>query len=65
MTVEIKVKDLDIEMLERAAGMLRAIAHPLRIAILTHLEEGNRLTVTEIHQSLQIEQSTASHHLGT
>lgn len=61
---EVKIKDLDPEMLERAASMLKAIAHPMRIAILTHLEDGKKLTVTEIHSLLNIEQSTASHHLG-
>ncbi|MFT3737141.1 MAG: metalloregulator ArsR/SmtB family transcription factor [Breznakibacter sp.] len=59
-----KIKELDTELLERAASMLKAIAHPMRIAILNHLEDGKRLTVTEIHQMLNIEQSTASHHLG-
>lgn len=59
-----KIKELDAELLERAANMLKAIAHPMRIAILNHLEDGKRLTVTEIHQMLNIEQSTASHHLG-
>ena len=61
---KMKIKDLDTEMLERAAGMLKAIAHPMRIAIMSHLEEGKKLTVTEIHQLLKIEQSTTSHHLG-
>jgi DNA-binding transcriptional ArsR family regulator len=61
---EVKIKDLDPEMLEKAAGMLKAIAHPMRIAILNHLEDGKKLTVTEIHNLLNIEQSTASHHLG-
>lgn len=44
--------------------MLKAMAHPMRIAILNFLEDGKRLTVTEIHEKLQIEQSTTSHHLG-
>jgi DNA-binding transcriptional ArsR family regulator len=61
---DVKIKDLDPEMLEKAAGMLKAIAHPMRIAILNHLEDGKKLTVTEIHNLLNIEQSTASHHLG-
>lgn len=60
----ISIKDLDAEMLERAAGMLKAIAHPLRISILSMLEEGKELTVSEIHAALNIEQSAASHHLG-
>jgi DNA-binding transcriptional ArsR family regulator len=58
------VKELDADRLEIAANMLKAIAHPLRIAMLKHLEGGKKLTVTEIHELLGIEQSTASHHLG-
>lgn len=60
--VEIKV--LDANRLDTAANMLKAIAHPMRIAILKHLEGGKKLTVTEIHELLSIEQSTTSHHLG-
>ena len=59
-----KVKELNPEKLERAANMLKAIAHPMRIAILGYLEDGKKLTVTEIHELLNIEQSTTSHHLG-
>ena len=62
--MEMKIQDLDAAQLERAAGMLKAIAHPMRIAILSFLEDGKKLTVTEIHQLLNIEQSTTSHHLG-
>lgn len=56
--------DLTPEQLEKAAGMLKAIAHPVRIAILNLLEEGKKLSVTELHELLKIEQSAASHHLG-
>jgi DNA-binding transcriptional ArsR family regulator len=59
-----KISNLTPEQLERASNMLKAIAHPLRIAILNHLENGKKLTVTEIHELLNIEQSTTSHHLG-
>lgn len=59
-----KVSELNIEQLEEAASMLKAIAHPMRIAILSFLEDGKKMTVTEIHRKLQIEQSTTSHHLG-
>lgn len=59
-----KLNELTIEQLEQAANMLKAIAHPMRIAILNILEGGNTLTVTEIHEQLGIEQSTTSHHLG-
>lgn len=59
-----KISNLTPEQLEKASNMLKAIAHPLRIAILNHLENGKKLTVTEIHELLNIEQSTTSHHLG-
>ncbi len=58
------VKDINIEKLEIAADMLKAMAHPVRIAILSQLEDGAQLTVTEIYQRLDIEQSRASHHLS-
>lgn len=57
-------QEMDIDRLEIAANMLKAMAHPMRIAILKHLENGKKLTVTEIHELLGIEQSTTSHHLG-
>ena len=60
----LKLKDLSVDQLENAANMLKAIAHPMRIAILSFLEDGNKLTVTQIHKLLKIEQSTTSHHLG-
>ncbi len=59
-----KLEELSVDQLERAASMLKAIAHPMRIAILSFLEEGKKMTVTEIHEKLGIEQSTTSHHLG-
>ncbi|MDM8160386.1 metalloregulator ArsR/SmtB family transcription factor [Labilibaculum sp. K2S] len=59
-----KIKELEPAKLEQAANMLKAIAHPMRIAILGYLEDGKKLTVTEIHELLKIEQSTTSHHLG-
>ena len=56
--------DLKPQEIERAASMMKAISHPMRLAILGHLGHGDRLNVTEIHKLLNIEQSTASHHLG-
>lgn len=58
------VYEISAEKLDDAANMLRAIAHPLRISIINLLDNGNRLSVSEIHEVLKIEQSTASHHLG-
>ena len=59
-----KFNSLTTEQLEKAANMLKAIAHPMRISILNFLEDGKKMTVTEIHELLKIEQSTTSHHLG-
>ncbi|MBN2521095.1 MAG: helix-turn-helix transcriptional regulator [Bacteroidales bacterium] len=59
-----EIKNIKIEQLEEAANILKAIAHPMRIAILAFLENGKSLTVTNIYELLKIEQSTASHHLG-
>lgn len=56
--------NLKQEEVEKAANMIKAISHPMRLAILGSLGEGNQLSVTEIHKLLNIEQSTASHHLG-
>jgi ArsR family transcriptional regulator, virulence genes transcriptional regulator len=58
-----ELQKLDPEVLEKAAVMLKAIAHPVRIAIVQYLEDGEKRTVSEIHKKLAIEQSTASHHL--
>jgi len=54
---------LDIDKLELAASKLRAIAHPMRIAIIDLLQE-KQLSVTEIYEKLDIEQASASHHLN-
>ena len=59
-----EIKNINPDNLEKAAGMLKAIAHPVRISIIGCLEPGKRKNVTEIHNLLGIEQSTASHHLG-
>jgi DNA-binding transcriptional ArsR family regulator len=56
--------DLNTEEIERAATMIKAISHPMRLAILGYLGDEKQLSVTEIHKLLNIEQSTASHHLG-
>ncbi len=59
-----KKTNLDIDKLEMAASKLRAMAHPMRIAIIELLTENARLTVTEIYEHLNIEQASASHHLN-
>jgi DNA-binding transcriptional ArsR family regulator len=55
---------LDTEKLEMAASKLRAIAHPMRIAIIDLLTANQKLTVTQIYERLSLEQASASHHLN-
>ena len=62
--ISMEFSDLKPEEIDKAANMIKAISHPMRLAILGHLGGGNQLNVTEIHNLLKIEQSTASHHLG-
>jgi DNA-binding transcriptional ArsR family regulator len=59
-----KKLQLDLEKLEMAASKLRAMAHPMRIAIIDLLTSNKKLTVTEIYERLNIEQASASHHLN-
>lgn len=59
-----KVLDINIDKLDQAASKLRAISHPMRIAIIDLLSDGKQLSVTEIYEALNIEQATASHHLN-
>jgi DNA-binding transcriptional ArsR family regulator len=44
--------------------ILKAMAHPTRLAIIDMLAHGQRLSVTEIHTRLGADQSSVSHHLG-
>lgn len=59
-----KKSTLDLQKLEMAASKLRAMAHPMRIAIIDLLTENKKLTVTQIYEHLNIEQASASHHLN-
>lgn len=50
-------------LLRESSETLRAIAHPLRLQIIELLHLNKQLSVTEIHQELDVEQAVASHHL--
>jgi ArsR family transcriptional regulator, virulence genes transcriptional regulator len=54
---------MDVEKLDKVAFVLKTIAHPLRIGIVELLTYNNRLSVNEICEKLQSEQSLTSHHL--
>lgn len=59
-----ELAELSVVKLEQMAGRLRAIAHPMRIAIIEILSKESQLSVTEIYSRLEIEQAAASHHLN-
>ncbi len=54
---------LDPEKLECMAGKLKAIAHPVRIAIIELLEKNEKMSVSELQKHLNIEQAATSNHL--
>ncbi|WP_276496579.1 ArsR/SmtB family transcription factor [Pontibacter litorisediminis] len=54
---------VDQKKLERAAYVLKCVAHPVRISIIDLLEQRERLTVSQLQEVLQVEQSLLSHHL--
>ncbi len=53
------------EELDKAAFVLKTIAHPTRLAIIDYLSKKGRKRVSEICADLNLEQSLASHHLNT
>ena len=55
--------DISQERLNKAAYILKAVAHPVRLAILELLNMNERMGVTEICEALNCEQSLMSHHL--
>lgn len=57
-------KDMaDDKRVEKAAYVLKAVAHPLRIKIIQMLNENKELNVSTIYKNLNAEQSLISHHL--
>lgn len=55
---------LDAQKLEKAAEILKTIAHPLRLGVVQLLAEHQELTVSELCEQLEGEQSLISHHLN-
>lgn len=49
--------------LEVAAGILRALTHPLRMKILAFIDQNDKINVNKIYNSLGLEQSITSQHL--
>ncbi|MBX0333358.1 metalloregulator ArsR/SmtB family transcription factor [Pontibacter sp. HSC-14F20] len=59
---DLKVR-VDKKKLERTAYVLKCVAHPVRISIIDLLEQEDQLTVSQLQEVLEIEQSLLSHHL--
>jgi ArsR family transcriptional regulator len=58
-----KERNLTSEKLEKAAYILKTVAHPLRLAIINLLDIHHQMSVNDICESLNSEQSLISHHL--
>ena len=55
---------IDTANLEETAFILKTIAHPMRLQIVCLLGNNDSLTVSEICQQVNCEQSLVSHHLN-
>lgn len=58
------INSLDPEKLEKVSFILKTIAHPLRISIISLLVSNDKLCVNDICEILGSEQSLTSHHLS-
>ena len=56
--------NLSVEKMEKVAFILKTTAHPTRIAIVQLLAAQESLSVTDISERLNVEQSLLSHHLS-
>lgn len=56
-------RNISAEKLERVAEVLKTIAHPVRLNILEVLEDYGRLSVSDLKEKTNTEQSLLSHHL--
>ena len=55
---------LSVEKMEKVAFILKTTAHPTRIAIVQLLAAHDSLSVSDISERLNVEQSLLSHHLS-
>jgi ArsR family transcriptional regulator len=59
------MKKISTDKLEKVAYVLKTIGHPVRLSIINHLAINDRMSVNEICEELNLEQSLISHHLKT
>ena len=57
------IMKIDKDKLERAAYILKALAHETRLCVLMHLTETKEISVSDLMQEVGCEQSLLSHHL--
>jgi DNA-binding transcriptional ArsR family regulator len=57
-------EDRDIRLLMNAAEMMKAVAHPVRMQIISLLQKNKHLTVTHLQENLNMEQAIVSQHLA-
>ncbi len=62
-TIKNTKRNIDLAKLELMASILKAISHPLRLEIIELLEDREALSVAEIRDQIDAEQSLLSHHL--
>ena len=55
---------INSEKMEKVAFILKTIGHPVRLGIISLLAENEELSVNEICDKLDTEQSLISHHLN-
>lgn len=55
---------LSVEKMEKVAFILKTTAHPTRIAVVQLLAAHESLSVSDISERLNVEQSLLSHHLS-
>ena len=53
-----------VEFLEHSTGVLRAIAHPVRLSIVDVIYKNERVTQSELVEELEIEIAVLNHHLN-
>jgi len=58
-----KISERDFQRLETKAELLKTMGHPIRLAIIRLLHKKEKLTVTQIFTTLELEQAVVSHHL--
>jgi DNA-binding transcriptional ArsR family regulator len=54
---------IDNANLDKAASILRAFSHPVRLQIIAFIDENKNINVNKIYAALKLEQSITSQHL--